>query len=363
MPDLDFSLPTANANLVAPPPLVPQPARHLLRPLPEAGEFLLVLDNTSLEHFTTCPKSAHYRLVLGREAHAKNAALVFGGAIHEGLEALLLGKPVGDQDQAVAQYFINNPPPIDEWRTLTNALDVLRAYRQRATLPDYEWEIQSDEDGPIIERAFELPLGVIEVNADVPTLAGMTPTSFLDDRPVTFVSRIHLAWSGRIDAVARCGNPCGARVVDHKTGKVEPQEYAISNPVLGYVWAARQLWPDLDVRGFCLNALSTRKPAGGCTMSSRGPRGGESALTLSRNYFDYSLERLDEWAENVRHIVSDFVHCLVRDYYPRHTKWCMGKYGPCQYHVVCTQDNPAVRRNMLLSDMFKPVTWNPTDGR
>lgn len=374
MPDLSLTLNTDQANL-NPEPLVPEPPRLLLTPLPTLGEFLLVIDNSSLEVFTTCPTSANYKLVLRREAHARNAALTFGGALHQGLEKFLeqqwgsqVAPTMADdhcdntaQDQAILCHFTENPAPLDEYRTVTNALAIMEAYRQRAALPDYQWEIQSDDSGPLIERAFELPLGVVEVNdwIDMPWLQ----ESQRPNGTKMYVTKIHIAWSGRIDAIAKCGEPKVNRIADHKTGMINPQEYHISNGVLGYVWASQQLWPDLGISGFCLNAIATRKPAANCTMTSVGPRGGKPALEFSRHYFDYSQERIDAWAQNTLAIVSDFVHCLVRDYYPRHTKWCHGKYGTCQYHDVCIQDSPTVRHNMLNSDMFKPVTWNPVAGR
>lgn len=388
MNDLSLTLDISGVNL-DPQPAKPQAPRQLLRPLPTPGHFLLVIDNSSLEVFTTCPKSADYKLVRRREAHARNAALTFGGALHEGLERFLywqtviakepnilnLNKEVAMaqeiQDQAIVRFFTENPTPLDEYRTVQNALAVLAAYRQRAALPDYQWEIQRDDNGPIIERAFELPLGVVDVGAWI----GMPWLSVEDyeaqhkvamvhqDGKLLWVKQIHIAWSGRIDAIARCGGIPMNRVVDHKSGRVDPQEYQISNPVLGYVWAGRQLWPDLNISGFCLNALATKKPTAGCSMTSLGPRGGKPALDLFRAYFEYSPERLEQWAENTLAIVSDFIHCVVRDYYPRHTKWCHGKYGPCPYLPVCTQDDPIVRANMLQSDMFKPVTWNPVAGR
>lgn len=388
MPDLSLTLNTDQANL-NPEPLVLEPPRLLLTPLPTPGEFLLVIDNSSLEVFTTCPTSANYKLVLRREAHARNAALTFGGALHQGLEKFLewqwgVSKALvvddkeweEQQTQAILRHFTENPAPLDEYRTVTNALAIMEAYRQRAALPDYQWEIQSDDSGPLIERAFELPLGMIEVNEwiDMPWLDEVSRDLNQDEfekwwpanptaTTIAYVSRIHIAWSGRIDAIARCGEPKVNRIADHKTGMINPQEYHISNGVLGYVWASQQLWPDLGISGFCLNAIATRKPAANCTMTSVGPRGGKPALEFSRHYFDYSQERVDAWAQNTLAIVSDFVHCLVRDYFPRHTKWCHGKYGTCQYHDVCIQDSPAVRHNMLNSDMFKPVTWNPVAGR
>lgn len=403
MPDLSLTLNTDQANL-NPEPMVPEPPRLLLTPLPTPGEFLLVIDNSSLEVFTTCPTSANYKLVLRREAHARNAALTFGGALHQGLEQYLHYQwvcqnnwnadetehaSVSLQNQAILRHFTENPAPLDEYRTVTNALAIMEAYRMRAALPDYQWEIQSDNSGPLIERAFELPLGVIEVGTEAQDESGpyirpeYISMPWLDkevklqrirewtkgvhltlsnDLPVP-VSRIHIAWSGRIDAIARCGEPKVNRIADHKTGMINPQEYHIANGVLGYVWASQQLWPDLGISGFCLNAIATRKPAANCTMTSVGPRGGKPALEFSRHYFDYSQERIDAWAQNTLAIVSDFVHCLVRDYFPRHTKWCHGKYGTCQYHDVCIQDSPAVRHNMLNSDMFKSVTWNPVAGR
>lgn len=388
MNDLKLTVSTNEVHL-QPEPVKDYPPRQLLTPLPTSGHFLLVIDNSSLETFTTCPQSAYYKLVLKREAHARNAALTFGGALHEGLERFLerqwghqQGLEVDDEewtkeeDQRILKFFTENPAPLDEYRTVQNALAVLAAYRQRASLPDYQWEIQSDSSGPIIERAFELPLGVVEVNDWIPMpwlldaqLEEAIKHGSQEKRGVCapYVSHIHIAWSGRIDAIARCGNPNVVRVVDHKTtsimGDSFMQDFQISNQVLGYVWAARQLWPDLDVSAFCLNAIHFKKPTGTGAITDPGPRGGPSALSFVRGYYEYSPQRLSEWAENCLNIVSDFIHCLVRDSFPRHTKWCFGKYGKCQYHDVCVQDDPKVRANMIHSDMFKQVTWNPVAGR
>lgn len=384
MPDLTLSLPTDSLAL-QPEPKIDYAPRQLLTPLPEPGHFLLVIDNSSLEVFTTCPKSADYKLVRRREAHARNAALTFGGAIHEGLEKFLLwqwNEQQGmewqidnanvQQDSAIVNFFTNHPTPPDEYRTVTNALAVLSAYRQRASLPDYQWEIQSDDKGPIIERAFELPLGVIEVEdyIDMPWLteeqsqiAANYGMDIKSGKP--FVKSIHIAWSGRIDAIARCNN--AIRVIDHKTTSIAGdqfvQDFAISNQVLGYVWAAQQLWPELNPSAFCLNAIHFKKPTGVGSISALGPRGGPAALNFFRAYFDYSPSRVQQWQENCLHIVSDFINSLTRGHFTRHTKWCFGKYGKCQYHDVCIQDNPAVRTAMLNSDMFKNVTWNPVAGR
>ena len=181
-----------------------------------------------------------------------------------------------------------------------------------------------------------------------------------------FVTRIHLAWSGRMDVIAHANNM--NRVVDHKTTSIAGdqviQDFHLSNQTVGYVWAARQLWPDLDIRGFAANFIHLKKPTKGSTgLMDKGPRGGEPSLNFFRAYFEYSPDRLAQWVTNVQHILSDFIHSLSRGYFPAHTKWCFGKYGACPYHVSCVEDDPRVRDRILQSDMFKPVTWNPLADR
>jgi hypothetical protein len=264
----------------------------------------------------------------------------------------------------VLQYFMENPAPTDEYRTVGNALEVLKHYRFRQTLPDYEWELLSDEQGLIVERAFELPLGVVEIDGwiDMPWLNDADPYVIREGHKKLFVSHIHLAWSGRIDALVRDRGL--VRVCDHKTSSIAGEnfvmDFLLSNQTLGYVWAGRQLWPQYDVRGFLLNAIHFKKPTGSGPINEPGPRGGPAALSFFRSYFDYSPSRLAEWEENAMTIVEDFLHCLVRGFFPRYTKQCFGKYGKCQYHDVCSVDDRDVRHRLLHSDMYKPVTWNPT---
>jgi len=362
--------------------------RRLLTPIPgQSGHFLMVLDNSSLEKFTTCPTSAYFYLVKEREAQARTAALVFGGAVHAGLEKLLLrnwhgsigdleekaklDKECGDaaQDSAIVNHFTKNPSPPD-YRTPEVALEVLQHYRIRASMPDYTMTVLSDAAGPIIERAFELPLGVVEVDNCIamPWLSEDERNAqvIMRDGVRVVVSHIHLAWSGRIDA---CANTNGLnRILDHKTSSIKmddkfAMDFRLSSQVLGYIWAGQQLWPEHNIRGFCVNGIYLAKPGTTGTypggLMARGPRGGTPPLDFQRFYFEYSQERIDWWEHNTKQILSDLVHCLVRNDWPSHTKWCFGKYGKCGYHDVCSQDSHDVRESMIVSDMFKPVTWNP----
>jgi hypothetical protein len=347
--ELSLELPCA-----APPAPEKGELRELLTPLPQEGHYLLVIDNSAMEIFTRCPTAALYYLVHRRQAHARNAALTFGGALHEGLAELLRGKGEAEQERAILDYFLHNPAPPDEYRTAPLALQVMNYYRLRQAMPDYGWAILSDDYGPIIERPFELPLGVLDINArlKLPQWA-----------QACLVKAIHVAWSGKIDALAElCGKN---RVIDHKTTSVAGDTYTanfmISNQTLGYVWACQQLWPALEIEGFCLNAIYLRRPLPGATsLIARGPRNGAPALDFFRAFYDYSPERLAEWERNSLTLAEDFIHCLVRGFFPMFTNSCINKYGKCQFHDICTLDNPTVREVMLASDMYEDVTWSPT---
>lgn len=358
--------------------------RSFLTPLPGLpGEFLLVLDNTSLDKIKRCHYAARNYLILGREPHARNAALVFGGAMHEGLEQFHTYQywearskeehiqyfPMAEphdtvaQDSAIRSFFLDNPTPPDEYRTVTNCLAVLAAYRRRCNplmYPDYEWEILADADGPIIERAFELPLGVIDLQTDL-AIEGWTEASH------SYCSRIHLAWSGRIDLITRHAGR--NRITDHKTSSIDGDAFIagfqISSQTIGYTWAAQQMWPDMNVEGFCLNCLRFKKPAKSHvgSLETSGPRGGDAPLAFFRSYFDYSAERVEEWKNDTIVHIGDFIHSLTRNHFPLNDRACFDKFGVCGYHDVCVNDSREVREALLHGDSFKPVTWNPTTGR
>lgn len=358
---IDISIGLSDVN-VAPPAGLNERPRIFLREIEEgSGEFLLIVDNTAAEKIVRCPTAGRFYVIETREAHAKNASLVFGGALHDGIESYLKGDSPHEQDALIVKYFQENPPPPDEYRTVINALQVMQHYRQACSIrADYQIQILEDDAGPIIERPFEIPLGVLEINEKIKLPVWPTAKN---------VKNIHVAWSGRIDlaAFANIMN----RVCDHKTtsmgGDQFIQSFQLSNQTIGYTWAAQRLWPSLFpsgyLTGFCLDAIHFKKPAGNIDLTVKGPRGGEPALQFFRTYFEYGQERIDQWAANQLTIIEDFVHSIVRDFYPMYTAHCFNKFGRCPYYDVCTIDNPDVRLKFLNSDAFKDVTWDPTIGR
>jgi hypothetical protein len=249
--------------------------------------------------------------------------------------------------QSVLKFFTENPAPPDEYRTPTHALELLAHYRVRKSLPDYQWNVLNDSSGLLVERAFELPLGVLEVNAELQL------PRWPEKR---YVRVIHIAWSGRIDLVAECNFK--NRIVDNKTTSIAGdqfiQSFRLSSQTIGYVWAGRQLWPDLNIDGFCLNAMHLKKPAAGKGLMEIGPRGGPPALNFFRAFFDYSDERIEEWQGDTMLLIEDFVHSLIRGRFPLNDRHCFDKFGMCPYYDVDAIDEQDVRLRLLMS-AFKDV--------
>lgn len=388
------TLPT-NSTILYPPPPPNNQRRPFLTPIPNLpGEFLLVLDNTALDHVKRCHKNGQIYLILGREARPRNAALAYGGAIHQGLEVFhkhqwIKGKEEANekteeqfgkaaQDQAILSYFASNPAPANDYRTPAAALEVLTHYRRRCNpdlYPDYDWEILSDANGPIIERPFEIPMGVMDVDFHVPVdkdkiEEGEEPVwSDLHGSYSHRVSRIHLAWSGRIDLIARInGLP---HIVDHKTSSIDETKHTegfpLASQVIGYIFAYREmasrgLLPDFNISHFCLNAINLKRPLvkAPLSMIERGPRGGDPQLSFYRAYFQYSEDRISRWLNDTKLLIEDFLHSVSRAHFPLNDRACFDKYGRCPYWDACTIDKEEIGDKFLMSEAYKEVTWNPT---
>lgn len=303
------------------------------------------IDNSSLEHFTSCSRSAEYYLVDGREPVRDRIAPRFGGAWHIVLEIYYEKFWPMQMNQfpvfleavraELVPYFQRFPTPPDDYRTLRFLEDSLVTYVSYSEMFD-DFELLSLPNGKLIEQYFEFPLGEVAFNS-------------------VYMGRrygvIKVLWCGRIDlGIIRLGDK---RIMDHKTtsmlGSNFYAEFMNSSPMLGYTWALEQIIEE-PVAGLYLNALGIRKPS----------RSGIQ-FEVQRRTYDYDKERLEEWRYNTLVLVSDFLSHLDRGFFPQEFKWCVGKYGPCKYLDVCSMP-PSQRDAVLLSNTFEKVTWTPKLG-
>lgn len=336
--------------------------RRLLRPVPgEPNNYVLEIDNSSLELFSVCHKAAFHYLILAREASSPASALSFGTAIHKALDIRMrYGLTAATEQmmfQEVVNHYAKHPIPHDEWRNVDRAINELKRYNKKFKEPE-AFEVCVDEnDEPMVEMPFNFPFMTVEMNKQVPfapnqivdlsDASGLTVDYNLGIPP-TYINRIYVIWTGRIDAIVRLDKHIW--ILDHKTnsrGGVQfYDDFIIANQMRGYTWAAHQL-TGLPIAGLLLNSLTIRPPTEKSATSD-----------FQRRQYFYRQDQIDEWVKDTQNLILNFLHALGQGQFPQETKWCHGKYGRCQYLPVCTI--PADQRNELLSShAYRDVTWSP----
>lgn len=343
------------------------PTRKLLKPVPEEPDcYFLTIDNSTMEYFLKCSRAAEYYAVRSREPDRSAAALNFGGALHKAIEVLMrygvsdatMTKGIG----LIYEQFETRPVAVDEWRTADHAVKVFKKYCEKYPLELFKVATDSSAR-PHVEIPFAIPLGAIELNADiryhidqiiVPDVVERLPDWWeTRTRPQSgglgfHVKKVYILWSGRMDAILTWDGQYW--IMDHKTSSVGGDgffnDFILSQQTTGYTWAASRII-GAKVEGLLLNALICRKPT---------PTG--KTIEFVRRRYHYTEDHLAEWEEDIMALVSDFLTSLKRGYFPKQTTHCEGKYGQCKYHSVCTLPRPQ-RPVMLQSSLFRNVTWSP----
>ena len=346
MIDTNFSFPDLSDAQGALPPV---PKRPLLTRMPDTtNDWILQLDNTTITQLQTCPRAGQFYTIYRRQ-RPDRSPLIFGGAIHCGLEHIY--KYGFNSEKAAIQkildYFAQHPyPTAGEWRTPAFAIESFQKYCTHWSLMDnfnpisHEW----------VEKPFALNIGSFEIHDNLPfTLAQLTDEDSLE---LLRIETLHVQWSGKIDIVV---DQDGSKfVVDHKTtsigGETFVKDFELAQQTHGYMWAVQKILGE-HIAGFILNALIIRKP----TVKGTG-----KGTEFDRRHFYYTQESITEWHQDILHTIENFIHSLTSNSFPKATTWCFGKYGTCQYHDVCTL--PAAQRAfMLFSDQYANVTWSPLD--
>lgn len=314
-------------------------------------DYILRIDNSTLEKFQSCPRSALY-YVIHRRSSPPSEPLVAGGALHQGLEHLYLhGVNTLNLPKAIEisnQWYLDHPCDIS-WRTPDLVSKALTQY-----VSTYEgndpFELVQHNGEPFVERSFEIELGKIEMNCTLP-YNKLYLTGEGEDAPMK-VRNLYCVWIGKIDLLIR--DQLGLRVLDHKTtsmlGNTFYRQFELGQQPLGYVWAANKIFGEMP-KGFLVNAIYWRPPLKNAAAGR---------VEFSRHPFNYTQEKVDEWEQDVMSSISDFVGNMQRGYFPGYRMWCVNKYGVCPYHDVCSQDTPEQRKDLLNCSLFSNVTWDPT---
>lgn len=303
---------------------------------PPLKDGVLEIDNTALEQFSTCRRQAYYYLIRRIESNRSKIALDFGGAFHKVLEFMY--KTYGPSyrnkldNDAILQYAQSIPPwenpNGDDYRTVPYLVQGVSNYLN--SYPAEPFSFATLPSGQVgIEVPFIFPIAKIE-------------------SPV--FGTIPVMWKGVMDVLYRRDGLLG--VCDHKTTSIMgPQfmaEFEISHQFYGYVAAAEYITGE-KVSEIMVNGIGCRKP----TIKGTG-----KTFENQRGLIAVNRSLLAEWHNDTLALITDFIACCEQGYFPKQTKWCVGKYGACQYRSLCTL-SPEHRESAINTSEFRPVVWDP----
>lgn len=309
--------------------------------MPPLKDGVLYIDNSGMELFSTCKRQMYYNQIRRIELNKTKIALDFGSAFHHVLEHLYKTHGTSyrgqEQNQEVIKFaqlgqFMESgelrtlATPEDDYRTVPYLVQGVSKY-----LSDYPAEpfsiVTMPSGQPGIEVPFAFPLGKV-----VSTVFGT----------------ITVVWTGRLDLVYRLDGRLG--IQDHKTtSMMGPQffaEFDIAHQFYGYAAALEYILGE-PVSEVMINGLGCRKPT----------RTGIQ-FEYNRHYIPINRSLLDEWHRDSLALVTDYIRSCELGYFPKQTKWCIGKYGSCQYRGLCTLP-PDHRESAINTSEFRAMTWNP----
>lgn len=295
--------------------------KRMLAVRKENGRTVVEINYSSLELIQTCLRKAHYSLNQKLKLDDDAPALLFGKAIHGGLEHWytlpLTERKLDDKLRETAEGYayghgidietsgalesirrfalacIGKLPADDDKRSLTNGIKILRAYFK--TYADDMLVVARDEHGPIIERDFEFTIW------DEPDLL--------------------IRYFGTIDVVLENLQTGLKMVADHKTtSSLGTEFYARCKPnpqYTGYVMGAQRCL-GINTELFMVNGLQVAK-------------------TMQQFARQVTRRTEEDFAELKRTVVHNVKRWLAAeaDGYPQSAPNPCSMYGGCQYLTVC----------------------------
>lgn len=331
------------------------PPRRLLIPSPShPDDYILEVDYSTISSYLECQRRGENVMVYARQARGDETALNFGKLLHSCEELRLVHGPTPEvfqrQRELVAQHYLTHPVQPTEYRSAARMLDTLDRYNRLYSLDGWPERVHIHEGEKFVERPYKVELCTIPMMNAVPysrqqLVVGHENTPASHDS--LFIRAVHIILTGRIDCILSDSN--ALFVVDHKTSSRGGAEYEkafnLSLQTRGYCWAARQL--GIPVVGLIMNGVVVHPPTKTGTKTE-----------FLRNTYLYSPDILDEYADNMRSILSDFVHSLTRGFFPQASRSFKSPCAWCDYEYNCKLPR-SQRQADLMSGLYADITWSP----
>jgi hypothetical protein len=294
-----------------------------------------------MEYIITCPRSAYFHIVRKRRGAEVSPGLNFGGGMHEPLayryrECLDLVTPrhTAAMHDILKEWFEEKPNPVEDHRQLDLAIEMIDTYNHIYMVEPFT--VCQHKGKPAVELPFAYELFRYKARTSI---------SGPPEEIIVF-------WTGRIDAIIR--EEGQVLTMDHKTSAILGDGFfrseSMSGQHRGYAWAYAQEYGEPPA-GFLINAMRVPRPTkAGLNVKPDG---------YQRAKYYLSPEDVEEWRVETIHHVSRFLDLYFEhQYFPAGRKWCVNKFGTCQYFDVCTLA-PEHREGMLSSGMYSDNDWSP----
>jgi hypothetical protein len=322
-----------------------------MKPIPLYDGDTFVISNSSLSVFTECPRQAEYVISRDLRPTGERVAQKFGSIIHRVLETRYRTEiPMYEQNANVALAMIATAEKEhtgwhageDDHRTYDYTCALIEAYGKE--FPYESFTILKLDGRPAIEVPFIFRIGTLKIDQTLLVRDRANPSHPPVER---YVHNLQVLWSGVIDMIYEATG--GVYVLDHKTSSIATNmvEFMLAHQFRGYERAAEHLL-GVQVAGTCINRIVCRRPS----------RTGVP-FSFDRRLFPTNRALLAEWDRDILHIVADFIEMCRRDYLPKHTAWCVGKFGTCPFFHVCSLGDDAQREVILGSGEFTTNNESP----
>lgn len=301
-----------------------KPRKKMITVSQKSGKTLIEINSSSADVIATCKRKSQYLLNQGYVFEERSPALVYGSAIHKGLEEYYR-TPIAQRDDTTLEHALIalevEAKPLEyiekfDKHSIDNAKETLRRYIRSQDGQGDPWEIHRDKHGLLIERSFS-----VDINET-------------DKSIVRFF--------GTIDAVMKNQETGELAVFDYKTASRVSSEQFVNNAkpnnqFSGYIFGARAAL-DLPVTGLYMVGIEKKN------LFARTKRGIQPP-SFPRIFTERSDAELAEWRQNMLMAALDYLKCVQLDRWPQNTSVCQN-YGGCQYWEVCSTC-PNLRQNVL----------------
>jgi hypothetical protein len=302
----------------------------MLEVIREGKETIVNINYSSLELMQTCMRKAYYTLHEGWSG-ADSEALVFGSAIHKGIEVWYV-QPRSQRNRVSSvcmDYQVSDLTNPEHGKTCARCMAVDAFRLEAAALaclgPENKRGVENGVDilnnyfDTYIDDPYEIVIGedgnpLIECHAQAQIYRGF---------------RLTINYHGTLDIVFRDTITGDMFVGDHKTTWQLGQEFynrlKPNHQYTGYVWLAnRQL--GLTTGKFMINGIQVAK----------------TKRALARQFTERNEEDFAELKNAVVYNVKNYLACIESGVFPQNSPNPCTMYGGCSFRSVC--DLPASMR-------------------